>query len=144
VSENNLTIECITEDVLSAFPGLLDPVWSNFNSYYRLESGTPEESPGAYPVFEDVAMPLVFELLANDTNDALLARFFLFFEKMADSPDVNVRGLLDIAIVVPLSYNSEKLRRAWKFMGPNLKRLVVETAQQRGWRENQPADERNS
>jgi hypothetical protein len=142
VSENNLTIECITEDLLSAFPELLDPLWNKFNSYYSLESGAPEETPDAYPVFEGVMKPFVFELLANGSNDALLARFFLFFEKMADSPDVNVsRDLLGIAIVDPLSYKKEKFKQAWKFMGPNLKRLAMETARERGWQENLPASD---
>lgn len=82
MSERNLTIGGINEDLLSAFPQLLDPVWNNFNSSFSLERGTPGETPEAYPVFEGVMKPFVFELLANGSNDALLARFFLFFEKM--------------------------------------------------------------
>jgi hypothetical protein len=122
----------------------LDPIWSTFGSYYNLEKGTPEETPEAYPVFEDVVKKLVFELLESGRDENLLTRFFLFFEDMANSSDPNVsRDLLGIAILDPIVYDKESLGRAWKYMGPKMRQLAVEVADDRGWQNNLPADHRN-
>jgi hypothetical protein len=59
------TYDGVRAALLSAFPELLETVWSTFGSYYDLEEGTPEETPEAYPIFEDVVMELVFELLES-------------------------------------------------------------------------------
>jgi hypothetical protein len=77
-----------------------------------------------YPIFEDVVQKVVFELLENDPDEPLLARLFLFFEDMANSTDLNIsRDLLEIAIITPLVYRRESLRRAWKFLGPKKERI---------------------
>ena len=144
MAEKNLTFDDICGALLSSFPELLDPIWSTFGSYYDLEKGTPEETPEAYPVFEDVVKKLVFELLESGRDENLLTRFFLFFEDMANSSDPNVsRDLLGIAILDPIVYDKESLGRAWKYMGPKTRQLAVEAADERGWQNNLPADYRD-
>jgi hypothetical protein len=49
--EKNLTFDGVGAALLSAFPELLERVWSTFGSYYELEKGTKEETPEAYPHF---------------------------------------------------------------------------------------------
>jgi hypothetical protein len=139
MSENNLTYGGIRGALLSAFPELLEPIWSAFGSYYDLEKGTPEETPEAYPVFEDVVQKLVFELLESGQDENLVARFFLFFEDMANSSDLNVsRDLLGIAILEPLVYRKASLRAAWRFMGPKMRQFAAIEAVQQGRQENLP------
>jgi hypothetical protein len=126
MSETRLTYDDIREVLLSAFPELLERIWETFGSYYRLETGTPEEMPEVYPIFEDVVKVLLFELLENGHDDGLLTRLFLFFENMANSEDPNVsRDLLGIAILDPLVYRGDALRQAWKYMGPKTKEFAV-------------------
>jgi hypothetical protein len=137
--EKHLTFDGVRGALLSAFPELLERVWSTFGSDYDLEKGTPEETPEAYPIFEDVVKKLVFELLESGQDEGLLTRLFLFFEDMANSPDPNVsRDLLGIAILEPLVYRKASLRAAWRFMGPKTKEFAVLEAGDQGRQENLP------
>src|SRR5579863_7068875 len=137
--EKPLTFDSVRGAFLSAFPELLERVWSTFGSYYDLEKGTQEETPEAYPLFEDVAKKIVFELLENGRDEGLLTRLFLFFEDMANSPDPNVsRDLLGIAILGPLVYRKASLRAAWRFMGPKTREIAVLEAANQGRHENVP------
>jgi hypothetical protein len=138
MSEKDLEYDGIRDALFSAFPELLERIWITFGSYYKLENGKLEDTPGAYPIFEDVVQELVFELLDRGQDDDLLARLFLFFERMATTPDKDVRDLLAIAIVENLVYRKESLREAWKLMGPKSKELAVEEANRQGRRENLP------
>jgi hypothetical protein len=139
MSEGALTYDSVVGALLSAFPELLERVWSTFGSYYDLEKGTPEETPGAYPIFEDVVQKLVFDLLESGQDEASLNRLFLFFEDMANSPDPNVsRDLLGISILEPLVYRRVSLGLAWKFMGPKMKEFAVLEAGEQGRQENLP------
>jgi hypothetical protein len=129
MSEKELTLQSIREELLSRFPELLDRIWNTFGSYYDLERGIAEETPEEYPIFEDVVKKVMFELLESGQEEALLKRLFFFFEAMADSPDPNVsRDLLGIAILDPLVYKKESLRQAWKYMGPTTKKLALTAA----------------
>src|ERR1700733_1443957 len=139
MSNEALTYDGIRGALLSAFPELLERIWSAFGSYYDLAKGTPEETPEAYPLFEDVVKNLVFDLLETGQEEALLARLFVFFERMANFPDPNVsRDLLGIAIIEPLAYRSEILQRAWKYMGPKMKELAVLETNSRRRQEDLP------
>ena len=138
MSEKDLAYNSIRDALLSAFPELLERIWSTFGSYYDLEKGTPEEMPDAYPIFEDVVQKVVFELLDSGQDEGLLTRLFLFFEGMATSQDKNVQDLLAIAILENLVYRKESLQRAWKHMGPQSKELAVLEADHQGRRENLP------
>jgi hypothetical protein len=141
MSEEPLTFGSIRGALLSAFPELLERIWNAFGSYYDLEKGTPEETPEAYPIFEDVVKKLVFELLESGQEEALLIRLFAFFENMANSPDPNVsRDLLGIAILEPLVYEKASVRAAWKFMGPKMKEFAVIEASLQGRQGNLPAE----
>jgi hypothetical protein len=62
MDEKNLTLDGINGALLSAFPELEERIRSTFGSYYDLEKGTPEETPGPYRIFEDVVQKLVVEL----------------------------------------------------------------------------------
>ena len=139
MSENRLTYGDMREALLAAFPELLEQVWETFGSYYRLETGTPDEMPEAYPIFEDVVQVLLLELLESDKDGGLLTRLFLFFENMANSSDINVRNLLGIAILEPLVYRGDMLRRAWKYMGPKMKESALLEADRQGRKENLPS-----
>ena len=140
VEENNLTFNRVRETLLSTFPEIQDRVWSTFGSVYDLEKGTPEETPGAYPIFGDVVKKLVFELLERGHDEELLTRFFLFFEAMANSPDADVRDLLGIEILEPMVYRKASLRAAWRFMGPKVKAEAVLEADRQGRQENLPPE----
>lgn len=141
MSETRLTFGDIRGALLAAFPELLERIWETFGSYYSLETGTPEEMPEAYPIFEDVVMPLLLELLESGQDDGLLSRLFLFFENMANSPDPNVsRDLLGIAILEPLIYRGDMLRPAWKYMGPKMKELALLEVDRQGRKANLPPD----
>ena len=67
-----MTFEGIREALLSVFPELLERIWSTFGSYYDLEKGTAQQTPDAYPIFEDVVQKLVFELLESGQDEGLL------------------------------------------------------------------------
>lgn len=137
--EKNLRYDGVRTALLSAFPELLERVWSTFGSYYDLEKGTPEETPETYPIFESVVQEVVFELLESGQDESLLTRLFLFFEDMANSPDPNVSSdLLGIAILDPLVYRKASLSAAWRFMGPKTKEFAVLAAGHQGRQENLP------
>src|SRR6202048_800933 len=139
MSEEALTYDSVRGAFFSAFPGLLERIWNTFSAYYDLEKGTPEETPDAYPICEDVVQKLLFELLETGREEALLIRLFDFFENMANSPDPRVsRDLLGIAILEPLVYKKPTVQAAWRFMGPKMKEFVVTEAAQRGLQENLP------
>jgi len=68
----------------------------------------------------------MFELLESDRDQPLLRRLFVFFEDMANSADVKIsRDLLGIAIIEPLVYKRDSLRRAWRYFGPKTNELVM-------------------
>jgi hypothetical protein len=131
-----LTKENIRGELFAAFPELLEQTWAEFGSYYQLEKGTEQETPGMYPIFEDVVQRVMFELLESDRDATFLVRLFHFFEDMANSSDLDIsRGLLGIAILENLVYKTESLSRAWKYMGPKMTALA--TAEKES-RENPP------
>jgi hypothetical protein len=121
MAEQELVYDRIREALISAFPELWERIERTFGSYYNPE----EETPEAYPIFEDVVQETVFELLENGQDNALLTRLFAFFERMASSPDPNVsRDLLGIAILEPLVYRTASIQRAWEYMGPRMRALA--------------------
>jgi len=135
--ENQLVFGRIREALISSFPELWERIEKTFGSYYNPE----EETPEAYPIFEDVVKKLMFELLQDGGDEALLGRLFRFFEDMANSPDPNVsRDLLGIAILEPLVYRRESVRRAWKYMGPRIRNLAMVEARSQGRLENLPIE----
>jgi hypothetical protein len=135
--ENQLVFGRIREALISSFPELWERIEKTFGSYYNPE----EETPEAYPIFEDIVKKLMFELLQNDCDQALLGRLFRFFEDMANSPDPNVsRDLLGIAILEPLDYRQESIRRAWKYMGPRTRNLAMVEARTQGRLGNLPIE----
>jgi hypothetical protein len=131
-----LTKENIRGELFAAFPELLEQTWAEFGSYYQLEKGTEQETPGMYPIFEDVVQRVMFELLESDRDATFLVRLFHFFEDMANSSDLDIsRGLLGIAILENLVYKTESLSRAWKYMGPKMTALAMAEKESR---ENPP------
>jgi len=95
----------------------------------------------AYPVFEIFFKEFFFELLETSQDDPLLSRIFSFLEEMSDSPDRDVTDLLGIAILEPLVFNRDRIRRAWKYMGEKTKNLARENAYSGGWQDNLPPRE---
>jgi len=139
MSPNELRLDTVRDALFSAFPELLERIWATFGSYYRLEDGTPDETPGVYPIFEDIVKELLFELLETCEDEAMLIRLFQFFEEMASSAGLSIsRDLLGIAILEPLVCRKEALRSSWGYMGPKMKELAVQEADQQGRPESLP------
>src|SRR5438045_2514084 len=134
MTDKQLVYGRIREALISAFPELWEHIESTFGSYYDPE----EETPEAYPIFEDVIKKVVFELLESHQNEALLTRLFSFFEAMADSKDNDVLDLLGIAILEPLVYRRESLHRAWRYLGSRTRELAKSEAFSQGRLENLP------
>lgn len=139
MSEKPMTFDVVRQGLILSFPEIRERIESTFGSYYDLNKGTPEETPEAYPLFEDVVQKLLFESLESGQNQTLLARLFCFFENMANSPDPNVsRDLLGIAILEPLVACAQSVRLAWQYMGPKTKELARAEANEQGKQENLP------
>lgn len=134
--QNTLVYRDIEKLLLARFPEMNGLLESTFGSYYDLKTEMPEP----YPVFEDVLKEYLFDLLDLGGDDPILPRIFDFLEEMANSPDRNVTDLLDIAILEPLVYEKDQIRRAWKYMGKKTRELARETARLGGWLENLPSD----
>lgn len=132
--QDALVFQDIEKILLARFPELRPLLEKTFGSYYDLEAETPD----AYPVFEDVFKEFLFDLLDLGGDDPLLPRVFAFLEEMARSPDRNVIDLLGIAILEPLVFRRDRIRRAWKYMGDKMRDLARETARSGGWLENLP------
>ena len=96
------------------------------------------EIPQAYPVFEDVFQEFLMEKLLQDESENVLDRIFLFCERMARSEDAEVVNLLWISILVPLVYDANQIKRAWRYMGPATRSVAREVAQQSGWQSHLP------
>lgn len=135
--QESLVYDGIHKVLLSRFPELQVRLERAFGSYYDLRQETPE----AYPVFEDVLKHAVLELLDSGADDQLLARMFAFLEEMANSDDSNVTDLLGISILEPLTFDRVRVRRAWGYMGKKTRILARETARYGGWLDNLPPDE---
>jgi hypothetical protein len=136
---NNLTLDSVNGALLAAFPEFEERIRNAFGSDFDLATGTPDETPGAYLVFEDVVKKLVVELLVSGEDEKLLKRLFLFFESMAMSTDTDVsRDLLGIAILEPLVYEKACIRAAWRFMGPKMKEFSVLEASHQGREDHLP------
>jgi hypothetical protein len=99
------------------------------------------EAPLAYPLFEIFFKEFFFELLETSRDNPLLSRIFSFLEEMSDSPDRDVTDLLGIAILEPLVFNRDRIRRAWQYMGEKTKNLARENAYSGGWQDNLPPGE---
>jgi hypothetical protein len=133
MDKRELTFENIREELFATFPVFWERARTVFGSYYDLDKGTDEETPGSYPIFEDVVQKVMFELLEIDQDQRFLAQLFVFFEDMANSPNIGISNdLLGIAIIVPLVHKPESLRRAWKYTGPKMKIAVVAERERRG------------
>jgi hypothetical protein len=129
----------IEKILLTRFPELKDRMQRVFGTAYVLEFETPE----AYPIFEDVLKELLLELVDSGKDDVLTQRIFDFLEEMASSTDKNVTDLLGIAILEPLVFRRESIRRAWPYMGKKTKELAKITARFGKWEENLPPGEAN-
>ncbi|MGH9683725.1 MAG: DUF7674 family protein [Candidatus Acidiferrales bacterium] len=134
--QDSLVFQGIENVLLARFPELR-PLVERTLWYYDLKSETPEP----YPLFEGVLKEFLFDLVDLGGDDPLLPRIFSFLEEMADSSDRNVTDLLGIAILEPLVFQPDRIRRAWKYMGSKTKELARENARSGGWLENLPLGE---
>jgi hypothetical protein len=136
MDDRTLLYPGIEKTLLARFPELSGRVEQAFGSYYDLKTQIPK----AYPIFEDVLQKLIFDLLKEEKTDPLLSRIFAFLEEMAKSPDRDVTDLLGIAVLEPLVFNRESIRRAWKYMGSKTRTSAMGTARAKGWEENLPVE----
>lgn len=108
--------------------------------YAELLSWHPE--PGLYTLFNCTMWPVLSPALDSGKDTALLKRIFSFFEEMACSSDVRVVNLLQVEIFERLVAERTKLATAWKFMGPETRKIARNTA--RIWRREENLPERES
>ncbi len=78
---DRLKFDDVCTDLFSDVPELRSLVESAFGGDYDLE----KESPGEYPIFEDVVKKFLFDALSSPQDERILRRLFNFFEKMAVS-----------------------------------------------------------
>jgi hypothetical protein len=106
--------------------------------YPGLVSWHPE--PGLYTLFDCALRPVFTPALDSGMDTSLLKRIFDFFEEMACSSDIQVVNLLQVEIFERLVREPNRLATAWKFMGPQTKKIARDTA--RIWRceENLPEE----
>jgi hypothetical protein len=118
-----LTFDNVDRELLSAVQEIRRPYDEEFAPYGG-------ERPGQYLVFGLVLNPFLFPLLGGPEGggEDILERTFAFFEKMAESSDVQVVNLLQVEELEPLVTKRNLLSRAWKYMGKNTKALARETA----------------
>ncbi len=109
----DLKYDQLHAELLAAIPELREPVEGTFGCDYDLT----KETPGGYPVFEDVVQEFLLKNLNSCQNETLLRRLFDFFERMAISSDGNVSDLLRIAILESLVYHPEHYQRSRQYMG---------------------------
>src|SRR5271170_244388 len=120
MSTSGFTYDQVQNELSSRFPEISNRIKSTFAPDYDLEA----ETPGGYPIFEDVVQPFLLELIESGHNEALLTRLFDFFEEMAASEDRDVTDLLRIAILETLVYRRECYQRARQYMGRKTKEFA--------------------
>jgi len=113
MSASELQYDQLQGALLAQIPELLEPIERTFGKDYDLKM----ESPGAYPIFEDVVLDFLLKNLDSYQNGDLIIRLFDFFEKMANSSDGNVTDLLRVAILESLVYRPEYYQRAKQYLG---------------------------
>jgi hypothetical protein len=120
MSTSGFTYDQVQNELSSRFPEIRNHIKSTFAPDYDLET----ETPGGYPIFEDVVEPFLLELIESGRDEALLTRLFDFFEEMASSEDGDVTDLLRIAILETLVYHRECYQRARQYMGRKTKEFA--------------------
>ena len=113
MSSDEFQYDQLHAKLVSDIPELRERIDDAFGSDYDLS----KESPGCYPIFEDVVRMYLFDSLDRDENSSRLVHLFDFFETMAASTDGNVTDLLRIAILEPLVYDRDRYQRARPYMG---------------------------
>lgn len=117
------------EEVISA---LLAAVPEIKDRYDRSAAWQAEVEVGArpthYEVVESMLQPLLKDELDMGRNPALLRRVFEFFEQLAGSSDLQVVNLLQVGIFENLVGYRDRLATAWKYMGPETKKIARKTA----------------
>lgn len=134
--QTSLNYSNVDKELLAAVPQL--------EERYKEEAQWQHDvggKPGQYDVVCFVLKPFLRELLDRDESLNLLQRLFDFFEQMARSSDIQVPNLLQVGIFESLVGEPKRLVTAWKFMGPETKKIARNTA--RIWRceENLPEKE---
>ena len=81
-----------------------------------------DQNTGLHVIFGILVVPYLMELFDNKEEE-LIKRMFSFFEKMAQSEDENVVGVLDATILESLiDQGREFLRGAKNYMGAETKK----------------------
>ncbi len=97
--------------------------------------------PGLYTLFDCVLRPVFTPALDSGKDTSLLERIFDFFEEMARSSDVQVVNLLQVEVFERLVGEPNRFAVAWKYMGPETKKIAGNTARIWGREENLPQEE---
>jgi hypothetical protein len=113
MNPSDLKFDQLQTELLARIPELKEPVDDTFGTDYDLT----KETPGGYPIFEDVVLDFLLKNLNSSQNANLLTRLFAFFERMATSSDGNVVDLLRIAILESLVYRPELYQLSRQYMG---------------------------
>ena len=85
-------------------------------------------APTLYSVFGLVLKPFLTEALDLNKDSSLLTRIFEFLERMASSRDTEVINLLGVGIFEDLVCHPNQLATAWKYMGPETRKIARKIA----------------
>lgn len=83
-------------------------------------------------VIEDIFMPRVLELLAENKNPELLKKVFDYFEEIVNGDDSDFINILFITVLEILGNDKRVLETAKQYMGPETALLQIEADRQLG------------
>lgn len=83
-------------------------------------------------VIEDIFMPRVLELLAENKNPELLKKVFDYFEEIVNGDDSDFINILFITVLEILGNDKRVLETAKQYMGPKTALLQIEADRQLG------------
>lgn len=119
MATKSLTFSEVVSHLLEAFPQLGIPHRNEFS--YWVDWDNP---PGNYLVFAMVVVPYLVAQLDEPKDGQTLSKLFTFFEEMASSADSEVVNLLKSEVVRILVRDPERLAKAQKYVGPQVRGLL--------------------
>lgn len=122
-----MMVEISYSEVLTELLGALPEIQPRYEKDVWLISDF-QGKPTLYLVFGLVLKPFLTENLELNKNSSLLTRIFEFLERMARSRDPEVVNLLGVGVLEDMLGYPDQVARAWKYMGPETKKLARKMA----------------
>ncbi len=114
-----ITYEGLDQTFLAAFPEFTDSYKQEFD--YWVDWDKP---PGIYLILGLIVFPRLVSLLDTGEDQQLTRRLFEFFEGMASSKERNVIDVLGLEVIHKLLHDPDRLRKAWPYMGGNMREVA--------------------